>query len=83
MVTMGEEGDISNICMFKWFELKYYREVSSKFPFGQEILGKVLGPAKNHGSDMAQWILKRNGQVVPRRSVRQLTDLEMTNNPIG
>ena len=82
MVTMGGEGDISNICMLKWFEWTYYCEGSAKFTFGQEVLGKVLGPAKNHGSEMAQWILKPNGQVVPWQLVRRLTDLEMTNNPI-
>ena len=31
---------------------------------------------------MAQWILKPNDQLVPRISVRRLTDLEITHNPI-
>ena len=54
MVTMGEEGDTSNIFVFKWFGWTYYRKGSVKFPFGQDVLGKVLDPAKNHGSEMAQ-----------------------------
>jgi hypothetical protein len=32
----------------------------------------VLGPAKGKGNEMAQWILKANGNVVPRRSSRPL-----------
>jgi hypothetical protein len=31
-----------------------YREQSSKFLFDKEILGRVLGPAKGEGNDMAQ-----------------------------
>ena len=36
------------------------------------MLGRVLGPAKGEGNEMAQWILKANGSVVPRRSSRPL-----------
>jgi hypothetical protein len=32
----------------------------------------VLGPAKGKGNEMAQWILKGNGKVVPRRSLQPL-----------
>ena len=37
------------------------------------MLGRCLGPAKNEGNEMTQWILKQNGWVVPRRTVRKLT----------
>ena len=37
------------------------------------MLGRCLGPAKNEGNEMTQWILKQNGGVVPRRTVRKLT----------
>jgi hypothetical protein len=36
------------------------------------VLGRVLGPAKGEGNEMAQWILKANGNAVPRRSSRPL-----------
>ena len=42
------------------------------FPFNKEILGRVLGPAKGEGNEMAQWVLKGNGNVVPRRTLRLL-----------
>ena len=72
----GEEGDISNLCTFKWYEWCYYREQTNKFPFNQEVLGRVLGPAKGKGNEMAQWILKANGNVVPRQTVRPLNVAE-------
>ena len=68
----GEEGDISNLCQFHWYEWCYFREKTAKYPFNQEVLGRVLGPATGEGNEMAQWILKANGSVVPRRSQRPL-----------
>jgi hypothetical protein len=40
--------------------------------FFMEVLGRVLGPAKGKGNEMAQWLLKANGNVVPRRTLRPL-----------
>lgn len=70
--TFGTEGDISNLCRFDWYEWVIYREQTANFPEGTEALGRVLGPAKGEGNEMAQWILKPNGKVVPRRTVRPL-----------
>jgi hypothetical protein len=39
---------------------------------GREVLGRVLGPAKGEGNEMAQWVLKANRRVIPRRSVPPL-----------
>ena len=73
--TIGEEGDISNLCQFGWYEWVYFYDNSSiiQFPFPKAILGRCLGPDKNEGNEMTQWILKQNGGVVPRRTVRKLT----------
>ena len=68
----GQEGDISNICQYGWYEWCYYREQGADFPFNKEVLGRVLGPARGEGNEMALWILKANGNVVPRRSHRPL-----------
>ena len=35
-------------------------------------MGRVLGPAKGADNEMCQWILKANGQVVPRCTVRPI-----------
>ena len=37
-----------------------------------EIISCCLGPAKNEGTEMTQWVLNTNGQVVPQRSLRWL-----------
>ena len=44
-VTLGEEGDISNLCQYKWYEWCYYCEHTNVFPHNREVLGRVLGPA--------------------------------------
>ena len=69
---IGEEGDISSLCQYAWYDWCYYREQSAMFPFNKEILGRVLGPASGEVNEMAQWILKANGNVVPRRLLRPL-----------
>ena len=68
----GEEGDISNLCLFSRYEWVYFREHTAAFPHNKEVLGHVLSPARGVGNEMAQWILKANGQVVPCCSVRPL-----------
>ena len=45
---------------------------NAAFPNNNEVLGRVLGPARGAGNEMTQWILKANGRVVPRRSLRPL-----------
>ena len=47
------------------------------FPYPREQLGRYLGPLKNEGNEMAQALLKSNGEVVPRRTVRRLTEHEL------
>ena len=76
--TFGTQGDISNLCIFGWYEWCYYREEGKHmFPYQKTLLGKVLGPSKNEGNEMANNILTHNGQVVPRRTIRRLTKAEM------
>ena len=71
-ITTGDEGDISNLCQYAWYEWCYFREQTEAFPNNKEVLGRLLGPARGAGNEMAQWILKSNGRVVPRRSLRPL-----------
>ena len=78
--TFGTEADISHLCQFGWYEWVYYRDQSASFPYPKECLGRCLGPAKNEGNAMAQWILNENGRVVVRRSVRRLTPHELSSS---
>jgi hypothetical protein len=73
-----EEGDISNLCQYKWYEWIYFRENKNGFPLHRELLGRsLMGPAKGEGNEMAHWCLKANGQVVPRRTHRPLSADEL------
>ena len=79
--TLGVQGDISNLCVFGWYDWCYYREESNhQFPFQKYLLGRVLGPAKNDGNMMAQNVLTHNGTVVPRRTLRRLTATELNSD---
>ena len=66
MITLGEEGDISNLCQYKWYDWCYFREKKAAYPNNKEVLGCVLGPAQGEGNEMCQWVLKANGKVIPR-----------------
>ena len=76
-VTLSEEADISSLSRFGWYEWCYYLEHTAKFPFNREVLGRVLGPSRGEGNEMSQWVLKSNGQVVPRRTLRTLKPEEL------
>ena len=69
-------GDISNICQYDWYEWCYFRDQGAAFPHNQEVLGRVLGPARGEGSEMAQWILQANGRQILRRLLHPLTVAE-------
>ena len=71
-ITTSDEGDISNLCQYAWYEWCYFRDQTAAFPNNKEVLGRVFGPARGAGNEMAQWILKANGRVVPRRYLRPL-----------
>jgi hypothetical protein len=79
-ITFGATADISNLCNFGWYEWIYYRD-HGIFPINKEKLGRVLGPIKNEGNEMAQAILTSSGKIIPRRTIRKLRDDEI-NNPI-
>jgi len=78
LATLGEMGDISNLCNFGWYEWCYVRDHKAGFPRNQEVLGRCLGPTKNEGNEMCQWILQMNGHIVPRRSIRRLKPEELS-----
>ena len=70
-ITFGNQADISNICNFQWYEWIHYHN-HGVFPLNKEKLGRVLGPIKNEGNEMAQAVLTASGKVIPRRTLRRL-----------
>ena len=76
-LTMQEEGDISNLCQFVWYEWCYFRDHAGAFPQQKEVLGHILGPGCGEGNEMCQWVLIANGNIVPRRTVCPLQTAEI------
>ena len=76
--TLGDVGDISNLCQFGWYEWVYFREGKASFPYLTEVLGRCLGPTRNEGNEMCQAVLQMNGQILPRRTLRRLTKDELS-----
>ena len=63
---------------FGWYEWIYYRDATGSFPLPEEELGRYLGPSENVGSKMSMWILKGNGEIVSRTTLRTLSESELT-----
>ena len=75
--TFGDQGDISNLCQFRWYDWCYFRYHKAPFPHNQEVLGRILRPARGEGNELSQWVLKSNGNVVPRQTVQALQLAEL------
>ena len=79
-IMSGSTADISNICEFAWFDWVMFRDNIPTYPDDKLILGRYLGPATDVGSAMTMKILKRNGQVVYRSTVRHLSNDEISDD---
>ena len=75
--TFGEQGDISNLCQFRWYNWCYFRDHKAPFPHNQEVLGCILSPARGEGNELAQWVLKSNDNVVPCQTICPLQLAEL------
>jgi hypothetical protein len=75
-IMTGSTADISHICEFAWFDWVMFRDNTPTFPDHKLILGRYLGHATDVGSALTAKILKSNGQIVYRSTLRHLTDHE-------
>jgi hypothetical protein len=73
----GETVDISTISEYAWYEWVKFRDTAAKFPVSKIQVGGDLGAAIDIGPAMAHNILKNNGSVMYRTSVRTLTPDEI------
>ena len=51
-VLTKEEGENSKLYQHGWHDWCYYRHNTNRFPFGKEVLGRVIGPARGEGNEM-------------------------------
>jgi hypothetical protein len=73
----GEAVDISTIAEYAWYEWVKFRDTAAKFPVSKIKLGRDLDAAIDIGPAMTRKILKQNGSVMYRSSVRSLTQDEI------
>ena len=58
-----------------------YQVRGKSFPNQHQTIGRYLGPSRNAGTAMSQCILISIGDVMPIKTLRQLTSSEL-NNPL-
>ena len=73
----GETADITHISEFAWYEWVYWYDEKESYPGTGWVLGRYLGPSPDIGSHFTAKILKSNGQVVHRSTLRSLTRDEL------
>ncbi|KAI2505177.1 Reverse transcriptase (RNA-dependent DNA polymerase) [Fragilaria crotonensis] len=76
-IVSGETADISPLVQFGWYEWVMFRDTSVTYPDEAMVLGRDLGPAIDIGPAMTRKVLKANGEVVYRSTVRSLTPDEI------
>jgi hypothetical protein len=76
-MVSGETANISSITELKWYEWVMFRDTSISSPDAKMVLGHDLGPALGIGPAMTRKVIKRNGEIVFRSTVRSLTPDEM------
>jgi hypothetical protein len=69
----GETVYISTIAEYTLYEWVKFRDTAAKFPVSKIQLRRDLGAAFDIGPTMTRNILKKNGMVMYRSSVRCLT----------
>jgi hypothetical protein len=73
----GKTVDISTISEYSWYEWVKFRDTAAKLLVSKIQLGRDLGAAIDIGPAMMRKILKQNGSVMYRSSVRPLTQDEI------
>lgn len=76
-IMTGETNDISVFLHFDWYQPVHFYEETNKFPDDKRELGRWLGPAHDVGQALCYWIVKPNGQVIARTTVRAITEADI------
>ncbi|MGH7974081.1 MAG: hypothetical protein ACREBR_01045, partial [bacterium] len=72
-VLKGNTPDISELMDFDFYQWVKFNEPAASFTEQRVVLGRWLGVAHDVGQAMCYWILKDNGRIVARTTVRALT----------
>ena len=77
-IMLGSTAVISTVCQFAWYDWVMFRDTAPTFPDDTHVLGRYLGPAIDIGPATTVKILKSNGQIVFRSTLRHLTPDKLT-----
>jgi hypothetical protein len=77
IIVKGQTSDISPLAEYAWYEWVKFRDTGQSFQDSKEWLGRDLGPAIDIGIAISRNVLKINGKVMFRVSVRGLNLDEM------
>ena len=78
MLMTGQAADISHICEYAWFDWVMFCDGPHlSYPDNNLVLVQYLGPTLDVGPAMCAKILKNNGKVMPRSTLRTLTREEI------
>jgi hypothetical protein len=80
-VVSGETADISPFCEFGFWDWVKSRDKRVAYPDDALVLFKYLGPSIDVGPAMTQHIMKANGEIEDRSTVRSLTPEECVSAP--
>ena len=72
-IMTGQTADISNIYEYDWYEWVMFLDNVTSYPEDRRTLGRYLGPAIDVGSSLCYKILKADGNISCRTTVRSLT----------
>jgi hypothetical protein len=76
-VMTGETQDNSEYLHFDWYQAVHHYDAKQVFPAEREEIGRWLGPAHDVGQALCYWVLKPNGELVARTTVKPITDLDI------
>jgi len=69
----GMSADICDICEFEFYDWVMFNDSQATFPETKFHVGRWLGPAVDVGHVPTYKILRSNGQIIPRSTIRHLT----------
>jgi hypothetical protein len=76
-IVKGQTYDIFSLTEYAWYEWVKFRDTGQNYPKSKEWLGRDLRPAIEIGPEILRKVLKINGELMFRVSVRGLTLDEM------
>ncbi|KAL3786440.1 hypothetical protein HJC23_011021 [Cyclotella cryptica] len=72
-IVSGETANISPFCEFGFWDWVKFQDQGVAFPGDALVLGKYLGPSIDVGPAMTSRVMKANGEIEDRSTVRALT----------